>query len=97
MYMYVWYTGILGIKSVTLTAFALLSMQCMFLRRLGRQPFHGRNSEELQFMICHGSADMELISSAAHQEATKVTQIISQLLQKSSKSRSVVITTDIVH
>ena len=58
---------------------------------LGRQPFHGSNSEELIYRVCHGEADIELIRSpatAADEANTKVTaQVVTQLLQKSPKSR----------
>ena len=61
-------------------------MYC-FLLLLGRQPFHGSNSDELVFSVRHGTADMKLVNSVAKEEVTKVSEAITQLLQKSPKLR----------
>ena len=55
----------------------------------GRQPFHGSSSDELIFMICRGSPDTELMSSATTEDVKKIVELVTQLLQKSPKCRLV--------
>lgn len=58
-----------------------------FLSSLGRQPFHGSNSDELVFSVCHGTADMKFVNSVTKEDVMKVSEAIIQLLQKSPKFR----------
>ena len=62
----------------------------MYFSNLGRQPFHGSSSDELVFMVCRGRPDMELVTSAAGAgDVTKLTDVITLLLQSSAKARLV--------
>ena len=55
----------------------------MSLLYVGRQPFHGSNSDELLYMVCDGRLQLDV----GGQDAAHVVKLITLLLQKSPQSR----------